>query len=146
MTDAVIFDIDGTLADITHRLHHIKKEPKDWDAFFAACPDDSPVIPIINLTHIFDAMGFKILLVSGRSNKVVGETANWLMKHKVKFQSLYMREDGDHRPDYVIKEEILDGLIGDGFVIRYVVDDRTSVVEMWRRRGLTCLQCNSWEE
>jgi len=32
-----IFDIDGTLADVSHRLHYITGETKDWDAFFAAC-------------------------------------------------------------------------------------------------------------
>jgi hypothetical protein len=31
----ILVDIDGTLADCTHRLHHIQKQPKDWDAFFA---------------------------------------------------------------------------------------------------------------
>jgi hypothetical protein len=34
---AVIIDIDGTLADTTHRLHHIKSKPPNWDAFFAEC-------------------------------------------------------------------------------------------------------------
>lgn len=146
MTDAVIFDIDGTIADITHRLHHIKGEKKDWNAFFAACPQDEPIAPIINLVRIFDAVGFKILLVSGRSDKVVGETASWLAQHRVPFMSMYMRKDGDHRNDDILKEEILNGLIKDGYVIRYVVDDRSRVVEMWRRRGLTCLQCNQWDE
>ena len=29
----VIFDIDGTLVNIEHRLPHIMKKPKDWDTF-----------------------------------------------------------------------------------------------------------------
>lgn len=37
----VVFDLDGTLADGDHRLHHITGETKDWRAFFAACGDDS---------------------------------------------------------------------------------------------------------
>lgn len=32
----IVFDLDGTLADCEHRIHHITKEPKDWRAFFEA--------------------------------------------------------------------------------------------------------------
>jgi hypothetical protein len=35
MTGCYLFDIDGTLADLSHRLHYIKPAggPKNWDAF-----------------------------------------------------------------------------------------------------------------
>lgn len=39
-----IFDIDGTIADLSHRLPHIQKEPKDWDAFFGCVADDAPML------------------------------------------------------------------------------------------------------
>jgi hypothetical protein len=32
--EVIIFDIDGTLADVLKRIHHLKKKPKDWQAFF----------------------------------------------------------------------------------------------------------------
>lgn len=44
-----IFDIDGTLADLSHRLHFIQKKPADWDGFFAACSDDAPIPEVIEL-------------------------------------------------------------------------------------------------
>ena len=59
---------------------------------------------------------------------------------------LYMRSEGDYRPDYVIKSQILDAILADGYEIAFVVDDRPSVVAMWRERGLVCLQCREWEE
>ena len=31
-----VFDLDGTLADVRHRLHHIEGRRRDWDAFFSA--------------------------------------------------------------------------------------------------------------
>jgi len=31
-----VFDLDGTLANIDHRLHFIKTKPKNWPAFFEA--------------------------------------------------------------------------------------------------------------
>ena len=39
----IICDIDGTLADLHHRLHHIKNGNKNWDAFFAEVKDDLPI-------------------------------------------------------------------------------------------------------
>lgn len=51
MTKAVIFDIDGTLADATHRLHHITRHPKNYDAFFAAVGDDSVIEPVRDLAQ-----------------------------------------------------------------------------------------------
>ena len=32
--EIVIFDIDGTLADVSERIHHVRKKPKNWNAFF----------------------------------------------------------------------------------------------------------------
>lgn len=39
----VVFDVDGVLADVRHRLHFLRTRPKDWPAFFAAVPDDPPL-------------------------------------------------------------------------------------------------------
>ena len=39
-----VFDIDGVLADVRHRLRHVEQRPKDWDAFFAAEPDDPTLV------------------------------------------------------------------------------------------------------
>lgn len=54
MTRCYLFDIDGTLSDLTHRLHHIQKEPKDWNAFFDGCGDDAPIKHIVNLAISLD--------------------------------------------------------------------------------------------
>ena len=40
----VVVDLDGVLADVRHRVHHVERRPKDWAAFFAAATDD-PVLP-----------------------------------------------------------------------------------------------------
>jgi predicted kinase len=146
MTKAVIFDLDGTLADISHRLHHIKNGSNNWDAFFAECGNDSVIESIRELAQIVDGQGYKIILVSGRTDKVYGQTIAWLAKHNVPFDELHMRRDGDYRQDFIVKSEILDNLLADGNDIAFVVDDRPSVVAMWRERGLTCLQCRDWEE
>ncbi len=38
-----VFDVDGVLADVRHRLRHVERRPKDWDAFFSAAVDDPPL-------------------------------------------------------------------------------------------------------
>jgi predicted kinase len=146
MTKTVLFDIDGTLADATHRLHHIKSKPPNWDAFFAECVNDPVIEPIRDLAQTVAAQGYKIILVSGRTDKVRAQTEEWLAQHGVPYQELHMRAEGDYRQDFVVKSQILDAILAEGNEIAFVVDDRPSVVAMWRERGLTCLQCRDWSE
>jgi phosphoglycolate phosphatase-like HAD superfamily hydrolase len=134
-----LFDIDGTLADLTHRLPHIQKEPKDWDAFFAACRDDRPIEHIVDLVHALSHFDH-IVLVSGRSDRVKRQTKDWLREHLINYDALYMRRDGDHRPDNQVKAELLDRLLADGYKPRIVFEDRDQVVQMWRARGIPCAQ------
>lgn len=139
----VIFDLDGTLADLTHRLHFIQKEPKDWTAFFAACPGDRVIEPVARIARLC-SLGNRVIIASGRSDEVRAETEAWLQKMWGNgfsgYTALYMRKAGDHRPDDIIKEELLDQIIADGYRPELVFDDRDRVVAMWRRRGLICAQ------
>lgn len=136
----VICDLDGTLADISHRKHFVEGvEKKDWKSFFANVSEDKLNQSIAELLDIFYDDGYNILLVSGRPINPCGiPTQDWLTKHKVKYDHLFMRAGGDSRSDVIVKQEILDHLPKDR--IDYVLDDRDSVVEMWRKNGLTCLQ------
>jgi len=143
---AIIFDLDGTLADATHRLHHIKAKPPNWDAFFAECDSDPVIEPIRELAQSLSAQGYKIILVSGRSAKVREQTETWLFQYGVPYQDLHMRAEGDYRQDFIVKSEILDAILAEGNEIAFVVDDRPNVVAMWRERGLTCLHCRDWNE
>lgn len=143
----VIFDVDGTLADTSKRQNYVRgastaETPfkKDYGKFFAEVHLDEPKESIINLCKDFNALEYNILVVSGRPIDPCGiPTEDWLFKHGIPLQHLFMRQGYDHRPDDVIKQEILDLLPIDR--IAYVIDDRNRVVDMWRKNGLTCLQC-----
>jgi len=137
--EIVIFDIDGTLADVSGRLHHLKKKPKDWDAFFRGIPQDKAVHSMVRLCNILYASGIKILLYTGRREKDRAETVKWLTQEGVNYHELILRRDGDRRSDVIVKREMLAGL--DRSKILFVVEDRSGVVEMWRSEGLVCLQC-----
>ena len=142
----VIVDLDGTLCDITHRLHHIKGEKKDWDTFFAACLYDKPIPRIIRLVQALHAyQGGGIIFCTGRSDAVEGETKQWLWEVGLHdagglLGRLYMRKAGDHRPDHEVKLEMLAKMREDGYNPVMAIEDRTQVVKMWRAQGLTCLQ------
>lgn len=140
MTDVVIFDIDGTLADITHRLHHINGDgKKDWDAFHAACVEDEPILEIIVVAQALSDI-YSLHIVSGRMDTVRAETRRWLLNQRLVFEHLWMRKAGDYRPDYEIKLEILGLIRKCGYNPILAFDDRQQVVDMWRSEGIRCCQ------
>ena len=135
-----IFDIDGTLADCSHRLPYIQKQPKDWRAFFAACLDDEPILHVCQLaTHLADA-GIEIVYVSGRSDECRAATEIWIENHELPEGRVYMRKAGDHRNDDVVKAELLEQLKADGYAPIMAFDDRDRVVKQWRENGIPCAQ------
>jgi hypothetical protein len=139
----ILFDIDGTLADIEHRRGHLDKDKPDWKSFHAEMGGDTPNAPIVSLYKSLWAAGdFEMILVSGRNERSRALTEQWLVWNDIPFGQILMRPDGDFRADHIIKEEILDGLLAAGKIIEFVVDDRQQVVDMWRRKGIACLQCD----
>ncbi len=142
MTDkpVLICDIDGTLADLTHRLVYIITRPKNYGAFEAGIPDDAPIQHIINTVHSFFDMGWTIIMCSGRGSQQRAATVKWLDDHGVPYHALYMRAEKDYRRDDIIKGELLDQILEDGYKPTLVLDDRNRVVDMWRARGIPCVQ------
>jgi hypothetical protein len=139
----VLFDIDGTLADIRHRRVYLDAVPPDWKTFNTAMGDDVPNLAVVDFYKVLWASdAYDLILVTGRNESSRKITEQWLFWNEIPFSRLMMRADGDNRADHLIKAEILDQLIGEGRRIAFTVDDRQQVVDMWRRRGITCLQCD----
>lgn len=144
-TPIYIFDLDGTLADIRHRLHYIERAPKRYDLFFEACVDDKPNLPV---TRILDTLQWEneILIFSGRSEVVRSKTIRWLYSHTNLSQAqvrvgLRMRASGDYTPDHELKRKWLHEMSQEQRSrIVGVFDDRDRLVRMWREEGLTCFQ------
>lgn len=129
----IVFDLDGTLANCDHRVPLLP----DWDAFYAACGDDSPIDPIIAVyrelckSHIVE-------IWTGRRDSEEDATLEWFERHNVPLPSGYrMRRNGDHRPDTVLKSEWLDEA---KFLPNLVFEDRSSVVQMYRDHGIKVCQ------
>lgn len=154
----LIVDLDGTLCNIDHRLHHVKHEIKKhnrWDLFNKEIPNDSVnewCRLLIKRAHYNP-----VIFCSGRTDSTRKDTEAWLMKHGFAkelykkedgtsvisrdYANLFMRHRNDYRQDYIIKEIILEFEIKTRYNIWMAVDDRQQVVDMWRRHGVTCLQC-----
>lgn len=143
MKPTIIFDIDGTLADISHRIHHAFN--KDWENFKRDFDEDIPIYPIIKMYQTLQESGkYNMIIISGRTEDTRLQTQEWLATHEIKYQVLLMRKTHDYRPDDVVKHEILTKkLLHDGHYILFAVEDRKRVVDMWRTNGLICLQCAS---
>lgn len=139
-----IFDIDGTLADLTHRLHFIQNKPKDWDSFFKAAVNDAPIFEVIRLAQILNGAGQQIYYFSGRSEEIRQDTLLWLTKHNLPQalnSHLYMRKAKDHREDNIVKAELLEEFLKEPREpIGGVFDDRQQVVDMWRSKGYKVFQ------
>src|SRR5262245_52584350 len=122
-----IFDIDGTLADIEHRLHHISGETKDWRAFFADCSADKPIDHICDLAWDLGQSNQKIVYLSGRSDECRDATEAWMREHDLPKGPLYMRKAGDYRADTIVKMELLEQLKADGYEPIMAFEDRDRV-------------------
>jgi adenylate kinase family enzyme len=142
---AVICDLDGTLCNIDHRLHFVKREgKKDWKSFFEGLVDDRPNKWCSRLIEDL-AQRQVIVFASGRPDTYYSDTHEWLDAEGFPTNHLYMRCRGDHRADYVAKEIILDFEILTRFKPLFFIDDRKQVVDLWRRRGFVCLACAEGE-
>lgn len=140
MNPAYIFDIDGTIADGSHRLHHIQKAQKDWDGWYVGVSEDKPIAHIIDLACALSDAGKIIVYVSGRSDQCRSDTEAWLVKHGLPIGPLFMRKAGDHRNDDVLKVEILAAVRAAGYEPIMAFDDRDRVVAAWRAAGVPCAQ------
>ena len=139
---AIIIDLDGTLCNVSHRVHFIKQDPPNWPAFFDACIDDTPNAAIVALYTMARASYHQIIYVSGRPDTHRAQTFDWLQRHRLALHAeLLMRPAGDYRPDAIVKRELYDAHIAGQYDVLFCVDDRSVVVAMWRSLGLVCLQC-----
>jgi phosphoglycolate phosphatase-like HAD superfamily hydrolase len=137
-----IFDIDGTLADLTHRLYLVRLPQPDWETFHKLCPDDVPIWEVITVARALAAAGHILVFSTGRMESNRAATDAWLRKYRVCLGNLFMRADGDHREDFVVKSELLEKIkrtfpeekIGGAF------EDRQQVVDMYRENGIRVFQ------
>jgi hydroxymethylpyrimidine pyrophosphatase-like HAD family hydrolase len=130
----VIVDIDGTISS---------KEDRGWYEY-SRVMEDFPIERLVRLVKMLHANGINLVFCTGREDSCMKQSIEWIKKHIFMNSDapveIYMRKTGDRRPDYVVKKEMYINQIEPRHKVWFVLDDRNSVVKMWREIGLTCLQ------
>jgi hypothetical protein len=138
---AVIVDLDGTLCDISHRRHLVEGDKKEWGKFFDGILQDKVNGWCQLIIRGLISTGVDIVFVTGRPEKCRASTTQWLSYNGLGGFPVYMRQTNDFRKDDVAKQDIYEFKIRPFYNILFCIDDRQQVVDMWRKMGLTCLQC-----
>ena len=133
-----VFDIDGVLADVRHRLHHVEAKPKDWNAFFSAAVDDPPLAQGVALARE-SAQECEVVYVTGRPERCREDTVAWFARHGLPDGPLRERRDGDRRPARLSKPQLLRALAR-GRTVAVVVDDDAQVCAAYRDAGWRVLE------
>lgn len=107
--EIVICGLDGVLALIEHRLHHLYNEEgvKHWDRFLESCGDDMPNLPLIDRLNQARAEGIPVILLTGRSAAVREQTLQWLRRWQIGYDDLVMRPANDFKPAVEFKAAVI---------------------------------------
>lgn len=132
----VVFDIDGTLVDETHRKEY--RDKKDWETYFNMCDLDTPIEHVIKLTQEYRQKGFEIWLMTGRSEICKEKTIASMQKYGVQYDKLKMRSKDVMIPDYVLKPAWISKYIGKERV-EAIYDDRDQVIQGFEKKGLNVI-------
>lgn len=150
LPEAEIFDLDGTLADVTPVRHFVDGtlgRHRDFDAFHRyACTEALPIKATVQKVREAEWAGRAVILVSGRQEKWRSLTLSWLTWHDIPWNRLWMRLDGDFRPDTVVKAGIYRTFIKPHFNVVKAHDDRPSICELWRSLGIEVDVVPGWTE
>lgn len=155
----IVFDIDGVLADCSHRLKYIQGEDKDYDKFYSKEElwKDKPIkagINILDAMNKFEVMRDnprltefygEVIFITGRNEICRDTTSNWLYNNILErpnvSHNLYMRPENDYRPAHEVKESLIEKHIGFENIL-FAFDDDVMVSEMYNRHGVMCYRPN----
>lgn len=141
----IISDLDGTLADLSHRLHYVRgvdnitERKKDWKSFFEESIND---VPHQWCKSILTYMPFKVIVATARPDNYRKITTEWLKNNFINYQDIIMRERNDFRQDNIVKEIMLEWEIKTKYNVLFWLDDRKSVIDIVRSHGIMVLACN----
>lgn len=145
---AVIFDMDGTLANVSGirpLLRTASGKGKNFDKFHRESVNVPPNHEVVNHAQVAHMLGHAIIIVTARKSMWRHHTAWWLAMHGVPSDAMFMRGNLDSRPDYHVKSDILDAIEHTWTVI-HAVDDNPNVIRLWQERGIPTTIIEGWEE
>ena len=165
----VVFDLDGTLADDSHRLHLIAQERPEWDMYMNLCDLDTPISHTALVLRSMYSTGHEIEVWTGRpegeNGKFREKTMDWFEKNRGAFLHRFvvrtsptfrtagappivvrMRPHGNYTKNADLKRGWLELAREQGVAPHLVFEDQQDVVDMWRAEGIPCFQVAKREE
>lgn len=138
LPSAAIFDVDGTLCDVRSVRKYVEPNnailnfKKDYARFHRESLGCPPHTQVAELARQLRSKNIKILVVSGRQQRWMAITKQWLAKWEIEYDDLYLRSDKDFRPDVQVKEEIAE-TIYEKYDPIVAIDDRDDIITVWKR-------------
>lgn len=146
-TEAVIVDLDGSLVDMSPVVHLVRRKPKNFEEFYRyGVEDAAPNEAIMSRVWRHATLGREPIYLTGRPYRLLAGTSEWLLRNNAPWGLLFMRPDGDHRPDVVVKKEIYERDIAPIFNVVEAIEDRARVAAMWESLGIPVHLVPGWEE
>lgn len=142
--EVVIFDLDGTICDISHRRHYVfnaDNDPnfkKDWKSFYGGICNDMPNPAVVEMYDLVRYSGrYDVIFMSGRGSEYRSVSEQWLEKFGLTdYHMLIMRPYNDSRTDWIVKKELYEKYVKPYYNVKFTVDDRLQVCRMWHSIGL----------
>jgi beta-phosphoglucomutase-like phosphatase (HAD superfamily) len=136
---AVVWDLDGTLADDQARAHFVEVEAgaaRDWRSYFDAIDQDPPIAASMEILRALHAQGIRIVFLTGRPEYTRPKTERWLRANGLtEYDDLLMRPEGEYRPAGFFKVEVIEGLRG-RYELVCAFEDRIDVADALREAGV----------
>jgi hypothetical protein len=143
--EAEIFDMDGTLCNVTP-IRHLLSGPggRNFHKFHMASIDCLPNEDVV--FGLWDAQkaGRDILVVTARSTPYRNVTAFWLAMWGIHSDRLFMRPQGDMRPDVAVKNDILTSILA-RWDVKRAWEDNPNIWGLWESRGIPVTRVPGWD-
>ena len=148
-----VFDIDGTLANINHRKHHLtgKNGRKNWEPFFRDQHLDAPYWPVFDVMKALSMTGHKCIIITGRMEQHRDVSLKWVQDHydgDFHNEDLFMRQDNDHTDDDELKWNMVQDILeaNPEYELAALFDDRHRIIDKFRENGVYAFECNQYRE
>jgi len=144
MVEAHVYDVQGTLINVSSVRHLVECDKPDFDAFHEAtgsCPPNQDIVDEAKRSHLAQKV---VVVMTGMNEKYRGLVATWLHRHEVPFDLLLMRPNKDFRKDFVVKAEMLREVRLRGFVVTHAWDDNPQIVDLWQNEKIPVTVVPGW--
>lgn len=128
---AIWVDVDGTLAERVHPdAPQPVRGPFEEDRVF----EDAVIEHIADLVRTLHAAGYKIVIMSGRTDSCQEETERWLIEHAIPYDDIFMRRtvEDKGRKDNLVKHDLFWANVAPKYNLVFCLDDRQQVVDFTR--------------